>query len=519
MQNKDVVLEEELFETRNVANRKDCANQPKMAHSQSPRLKLIDRKQMLFRAIEIENLVADNHGVRAIWELVGRLDLSAYYQEIKAREAEAGRPAMDPRLMISLWIYSYSKGIGSAREIAKRCEYDPAYQWLVGMEPINYHTLSDFRVDHKEALDELFTQALGLLSAEGLVNLECVMHDGTKIKAHASADTFRREKRIQEHLKLAEEQIKQLSEISEEELSLRTKKARVRAAQERKEKLTLALEELEKIRSCKRTLEEKAQSRVSLTDPEARIMKQPDGGYAPGYNVQISTDAKEKIIVGMQVTQSASDYEQLIPSVGTIEKNTGKAPERMVVDGGFVSRENIVAMDAKQIDLIGSVRDSRAQSTGQLKRRGIDEKFAPGNFNYQSDTNTYLCPAGRILHYEGKEEHPGVTGYKYRACFKDCQKCDHRDNCCPGNETKGRAIMRKEDAPEVVEFIKKMETPEAKEIYKQRGAVAEFVHAWIKDKIGLRQFRLQGLYKVGIEIVWVCLTYNIQQWIRLSGIS
>jgi transposase len=149
--------------------------------------------------MNVERLVAEDHEVRAVWEFVGRMDLSGYDEEMDAVEGEAGRCALDPRLMISLWIYAYSKGVSSAREISRLCESDSAYQWLTGIEPINYHTLSDFRVDHKEALDELFTEILGLLSAEGLISLERVMHDGTKVKACASADTFRREERVRAH--------------------------------------------------------------------------------------------------------------------------------------------------------------------------------------------------------------------------------------------------------------------------------------------------------------------------------
>jgi transposase len=175
----------------------------------------------------VEQLVSEDHEVRAIWEFVGRLELSRYYEDIGVVEGEAGRPALDPRLMISLWVYAYSKGVSSAREISRLCEYDPAYQWLTGMELINYHTLSDFRVKHKEALDELFTEILGLLSVEGLISLERVMHDGMKIKACASADTFRREGRIRAHLDLAREQVEQMGDPRvSEEVSPRVAKAR-----------------------------------------------------------------------------------------------------------------------------------------------------------------------------------------------------------------------------------------------------------------------------------------------------
>lgn len=484
-------------------------------NNSEPRLKPINRQQMLLRAVDIEELIPVDHEVRAIWKFVGRLDLSRYYKEIKVTEGEAGRPAMDPQLMVSLWIYSYSKGISSAREIARLCEYEPAYQWLTGLEPVNYHTISDFRVNNKEALERLFTEVLGLLSAEGLISLERVMHDGTKIKACASTDTFRREARVQEHLELAKEQVRLMFEASEDEVGVRVQKARERAAREKEERLELALQELEKIRANKSSDEDKREARVSETDPEARIMKQSDGGYAPSYNVQISTDSKEKIIVGVRLSQSGSDYEELMGSKEVIEKNLGCAPEQMVVDGGFISRENILAMNGEEVDLIGPNIDNTSQSAGQLERRGIYPEFYPKYFNYNAETDTYACPTGKILKYKSKEKRIGITKYRYLASASDCMGCSFREKCCPNAKTKGRSIVRGEEDPLVTAFNKRMETEEAKDIYKQRGAVSEFPNAWIKDKIGLRQFRLTGLVKAEIEALWACLTYNIKQWIRL----
>ncbi len=484
--------------------------------ARSVRLKRINREQMVLRPMDVERLVLEDHEVRAIWEFVGRMDLSRYYEEIEVVEGEAGRSATDPQLLISLWIYGYSRGVSAAREIGRLCEYDPAYQWLTGLELVNYHTLSDFRVDHKEALDELFTEVLGLLSAEGLISLERVMHDGSKVKACASGDTFRREGRIRAHLELAREQVEGMGDPrAAEEVSPRVAKARQRAVRERKERLEKALEELEKIRATKSSQAEKREVRVSMTDPEARVMKQSDGGYAPSYNVQLSTDAKEKVIVGVEVSQCGVDYEQLVPAEERLEETMGTVPKQMVTDGGFVSRENILAMKEKGVDFLGPMGVGVAQSAGQMRRRGVDPSFYPEAFYYDVARDTYGCPAGKNLRSDGEEKRPGRTNYKYRASAADCRQCPFKEKCCPQNGARGRTIVRGVDDPVVVAHREKMETEEAKQIYRQRGAVAEFPNAWIKEKIGLRQFRLQGLIKVGMEVLWACLAYNIQQWIRL----
>jgi transposase len=480
-----------------------------------PRVKPIDRSQMRLRPVKVEGLIREEHPARAIWEFVGRLDLGAYYEKIQAREDEAGRPAMDPRLMISLWVLAYSEGVSSAREVERLCEYDPAYQWLTGMTGVNYHTLSDFRVDHQEALDELFTQILGVLSADGLVTLERVMVDGTKVKAYAGADTFRREGKLRAHLELARQQVEAMGDPRSEEWPARQKARRERAAKERHQRLERAWAELEKVRATKTGEEAQQEARVSETEPECRVMKHADGAYKPSYNVQLATDEAAGIIVAPAVDASPSDYGQLEPQMERVRKNAGRRPAQAVVDGGFMSRRTILAMEAQGVDLIGAMDEKKAQSAGQFERRGVSPEFRPESFRYEPESDTCRCPAGKVLRYEDQDKAVGITYRNYRALEADCAACAFKPKCCPQTHGQGRRIVRSQEDPGVVAFRRKMETPEAQAIYRRRGPAAEFVNAWLKEKIGLRQFRLQGLVKVGMELLWACLTYNIQQWIRL----
>src|SRR5271157_4917562 len=219
-----------------------------------PRLVSVDRRQMVMRAIEVERLIEADHPARSIWELVGRLDLSLYYADIAAVEGRAGREHTDPQLLISLWLYAYSRGISSAREMARQCEYEPGFQWLCALEPISHRTLSGFRSDHKTALDDLFTQVLGMLSAEGLITMERVTLDGTKIKANAGGNTFRRREKIEAHLQLAREQVRLMEEqaAAEEQMATRQRAARRRAARQRKSRLEAAVREVERMQSEKK---------------------------------------------------------------------------------------------------------------------------------------------------------------------------------------------------------------------------------------------------------------------------
>jgi transposase len=478
-----------------------------------PRVKPVDRSQMSWQMMDVEGLIEQDHSARAIWELVGRVKLEGFYAPIEAVEGTAGRTPWDPRLLVSLWIYAYSRGISSAREIARRCTYEPAFQWLCGLGEINHHTLSDFRVDHDASLRELFVQVLGVLSSEGLVSLERVMHDGTRIKAYAGADSFRREDRLKEHLEAARKQVEVMGDPREEEPK-RKRAAQERAVRERQQRLEQALEEVQKVREAKRS--DKEQARASQSDPQARIMKQSDGGYAPSYNVQLSTEASNRIIVGAEVSQSGSDFVHLIGAVAQVEQNLGHKPTQVVVDGGFTSRENIMAMAQQGVDMIGSLPEANPSSAGQQRQRGVSEKFYLDKFSYDAQQNIYRCPVGASLTAKGREFCPGVVLHKYVAKAEVCAACQFRSECCPGNQHHGRSVIRAVHAPEVRQFAEKMETEAAKSIYRGRGAVAEFPNAWIKDKLGLRQFRLRGLVKVRLEVLWTALTYNIQQWIRLS---
>ena len=479
-----------------------------------PRLKAIDRAQLLFRTVDVERLIPDDHPARAIWEFVGRLDLSGYTEQVRSVAGVAGRPAFDPQLLVSLWVYSYSQAVSSAREIERRCEHHPAYQWLTGMQSVGAHTLSDFRSTHGALLSELFVQTLGLLSADGLITLERVMLDGTKVRANASGSSFRSKPRVEEFLKDAREAVEALEAQTEEESSRQMQAAQQRARRERTEHMESALKEYNKLEAAKSRVK-----RVSTTDPDARIMKQAEGGSAPCYNVQVSTDAAHGLIVDIEATQAGSDYQQLTPATERMEQSMQRAPEQMVVDGGYISSSNIAEMAKRNIDFVGPESENKSSEANRrksYKHYGVSEEYEASKFVFNAETNTYVCPQGKSLRYDAKMESHGAMYYRYKASKQDCETCPAKDQCCPRTRH-GRSVQRREPTAELVAFRQKMKTDEAKAIYKTRAQVAEFPNLWIKTKFGLRQFSVRGVAKVRIESKWVALTYNIQQWIRLRG--
>lgn len=473
------------------------------------RFEIVDRKQLVFRTVDVEQLIGPEHEARAIWEFVGRLDLSTFSEAVKVYEGKRGRAAYDPQLLISLWVYSYSRGISSGREISRLCEFDPAYQWLTGMKVVNYHSLTDFRVEHGQAVNELFASVLAVLSQARLVTLERVMHDGTKIKAQASRQSFRQGKRIAEHLAAAREYVEELEAQEEAEGKRRQVRARERAARERQKRLESAWEEFGNLRAAKPETD-KDKLQVSESEPEARKMKQSDGGYAPSYNVQISTDQDSGIIVGVGISQDAGDSQELVDAVTRVKENTGQLPNQVVADGAYCTGENINELAAQGVDFISPVPDRKAQ----LKQRGIDSNFTAEAFSYDAATDSYTCPAGQSLSFKGKEKRGQRTRLRYRAAAAKCGACIWKSLCCPQTK-RGRSVIRWEDETEIIQHKLKMQTAEAQEIYKQRAQTAEFPIAWIKEKIGLRRFHVRGLLKAELETLWASISHNLQQWIRL----
>jgi len=313
-----------------------------------PRLRTANRTQIVFRAAPLDALIPDDHPARAVWDYVEGLDLSALYGRIKAVEHGPGRAPIDPRILMALWLYATIEGIGSARHLDKLCGAHAAFQWLVGDVAINYHTLSDFRTDHVELLDDMLTRGVAALMAEGLVDLNRVAQDGMRVRASAGAASFRRRPTLEEALAQAEAQVEALCAELEDDPAASDRReagARQRTARERAERVRAALGRLPELEARKKA-GERDQARCSTTDADATVMKMGDGGFRPAYNVQFATDAGSQVITGVAVITSGSDAGQMAPMVEQVEERTGKVPPEWLVDGGFAQHDQIETVSA-----------------------------------------------------------------------------------------------------------------------------------------------------------------------------
>lgn len=308
-----------------------------------PRVLQAERSQVEWRPVALDTLLPDDHRARAVWEYVEGLDLAPLYAPIRATESQAGRPATDPRILLALWLYATVDGVGSARALARLCEEHVASQWLCGGVPMNPHTLADFRTAHVGYLDTLLTHSVATLTAQGLVTLTRVAQDGMRVRASAGAASFRRRATLERCLTEAEAQVQALRgelETDPAASSQRQRAAQERAARERAARVAEALAHLPAL-EAKKPVAEKPHARASTTDPEARVMKRPDGGFRPAYNIQLATDTTAQVIVGVDVNNVGRDRGQLAPMVEQVEERHQQPPGAMLVDGGFATLDDI----------------------------------------------------------------------------------------------------------------------------------------------------------------------------------
>jgi transposase len=316
-----------------------------------PRFRTANRDQIVFRAAPLDDLIPEDHPARIVWAYVEGLDLSPLYDRIKAVERGPGRAPIDPKILMALWLYATSEGVGSARQLDELCRRHDAYEWIVGDVSVNYHTLADFRCDHGALLDDFLTKGLAALMAEGLVDLNRVAQDGMRVRASAGAASFRRRPTLEEALAQAQGQVEALRQEAEEDPAAsdrRRKAAQQRAARERAERVQAALDRLPELEAKKKP-DQKEKARCSTTDAEATVMKMADGGFRPAYNVQFATDTATQFIAGVAVETSGSDAGQLGPMVDQVEERSGNVPPEWLVDGGFAQHDQIDAVSVPEV--------------------------------------------------------------------------------------------------------------------------------------------------------------------------
>jgi transposase len=411
-----------------------------------------NRCQGEMRTDSLDELLPPEHSVRDVWRFVESLDLSALLADIGSVPGNAGAPAIDPRILMVLWLQATIDGIGSSRQLARLCVEHLAYRWLCGGVDVGYHTLADFRTGHGDLLNRLITETVAVLMHEGLIDLKRVSQDGMRTRAAAGASSFRRAASMEACLQEAQEQVQMLAAQADEDTgaaSRREQAARQRAAAERVSRLQAAQAEHKKLQEANATKpkdrrKDGAEVRASTTDPECRKMKMADGGFRPAYNVQFATTTEGGVIVGVDVTNEGTDGAQMPPMLEQIEQRFGVRPDEALVDGGFATVEAI----------------------DEAERAGT-KVYAP-------------------VKEEQKQLEAGKDPYK----------------------------RKKSDTDATAQWRARMGTVEAKTIYKERASTSEWVNAHARNR-GLYGVRVRGLQKVLTIVLWHVLVHNFWRMTKL----
>jgi len=400
----------------------------------SPRLLQPNRLQVELRASDLESLLPEDHRARLVWGYVVRQDLSKLVEAVKARGCHAGRAAIDPHILFALWLYATLDGVGSGREVTRLSQEHDAYRWICGGVSVNYHALNDFRAGNEALMDELLSDNVAALAAAGAISLQRVAQDGMRVRADAGAASFRRQASLQEHLSEASElvqMIKTQTQADPGQAKRQAQAAKLRAAQQREQRIQAALEQLPEVAAAKKRNGNKAEdARASTTDPEARVMKMGDGGFRPAFNVQFATTCKDQVIVGMDVVNTGSDMAQLGPMVEQVDKRLGRSPQEWLVDGGFPAHEQIDAVAGKT-KVYAPVPEPRAKKD-ERGNEVAQDKHQPK----PDDSAAVACWRARMASEEAKEI------YKQRAATAECVNAQARNRGLLRMPVRGLAKVR-----------------------------------------------------------------------------
>jgi transposase len=440
-------MQEALFGGMDAA--RDLTESAPDQRSGTVRMRLADRSQVGMHFCSIDELIPADHQVRVIWDAVCQMDLSRFEASIQTREFTQGRSPNDVRVMVGLWLWAAVRNVARGRLLERMCVDDLTFKWMCGGLSMNYHTLNDFRVGHREALDQLFTATLGRLMHAHLVTVTRISQDGLRTRASAAGNSFGKQATLETHLAEAQAHLADLKKVQEspdnQAVPEQVDQRKVAIATNRLNRVRQALLEIPKVAASRAKLHDKKKRenppRASTTDPEARFMKMPNGGFNPAYNVQLATDPTSRAIVGVEVSNSGSDVPQSEPMRQQVEQGTGQKVSEHLIDGGYVSHETIDRATEQNVTIYAPVAEPP-------KNAKVADRFA----RHEDDTDA------------------------------------------------------------VADWRTRMSTDAAKEIYQQRTSTSETVNADMRAYRGLASFAVRGIAKTTCVVLWSALAYNLMHF-------
>jgi transposase len=451
--------------------------------------------QLMLFGQSVEEAVPKDNDVRAFSEMMGYLDYSSY----EAKCSDMGCPPYPPKIMVKILGYAYSKGIFSSRNIEEALKVDVRFIWLAGGLKPDHNTIARFRKDSGDDLADLFKDSVKLCMRAGLVYLNSVSIDGTKINARASKKGIYNEERIESELRRVEKMLQQANEVDQAEDKLygsgngNAIPTELLDANVRKEKLKELAKNLNQISS----------KNVVSTDSECRVMKTRNNGKCPAYNLQASVDAENQVIVAIELTENEADTGFLPPMVEHTETNTGFTPDISLTDSGYYDESSLSWIEESKHNVLMPI----LENPKEVKRTDL---FASKCFINDETRDVLICPAGKELLCSKQYKSSSGTYNEYAA--KSCKHCSFLEECCGAKKGNRRVKIS------IVDHIRKdlrerLKSPEGKELYHLRKQTVEPVFGQMKRNRGFTRLLLNGYKGALVETTLMCLIHNIYKCI------
>jgi transposase len=460
-----------------------------------------DRKQTILFPQSIDEYIPQDAPVRAYDTFVNALDFDQL--GIKIEPDKVGCPQYDPLAMLKLLVYGYSYGIRSSRKLERETHYNLSFIWLTGGLKPDFKTVAEFRRNNKKALVNVLKQCARLCVKLGLIEGNTLFVDGSKIRASASINSSWDEDRCTKRLAKIDERIAQiLSECEQADINESRESSLVKMKEELADKEKLRARVLDILN----TLKAEDKKSINATDPDCVKIHGRQGSHA-GYNAQTVVDEKHGLIINSDVVNENNDLHQFSEQIKQASATLDKKPDTACADSGFSDIDELEKVEKEGIKVV--VPSTRQASD---KDRG---PFDKSSFEYDSASDSYICPAGKILRYRRtniQKEHK-----EYWADGGTCKKCPSFGLCTKCSRGRKITRMLKEELRDKLE--RQYEQPDSQAIYNLRKQKVELPFGHIKHNLHVSGFLLRGLSGVRAEMSILSSCFNIARMISIIGVS
>jgi len=507
----------------------------------------LPRDQILLFRETLGDRIPENHSARLLAEILDELDWSAWERHYVL---VAGQPPIHPKIMAGVILYGLSHGIRSSRRLEWACRHAIDFMWMTEGRCVDHSTFCDFRTKFKRELKDLFRQIGRLAMRMGLMRLNQIALDGTRVRANSSPHATASAKTLEKRLSVLDEQIeKMLTEADQadhgdkdlfgDSVSVDTLPPELGDLKRRQARLRQAFasaQSLDAKRQKSKSGSKKRSAKVPVADPDSAIMPNKEGGYAPNFNPVATVDGECGLIVDADVLNAMTEGETVLPTVAHVRDSFGKKPEQFLADSAFATGSNLSALSEAGIEALMPVVSAQRSDTNpaersdptvpvpeaewsKLPRRAQTGKLDRAAFVYDESSDCYHCPQGRQLAFwqvKTKGRDNGTDSeYRVYQCGS-CEGCGLSSECLSG-QSKRRTVSHDQYERFREAASARLKTERGKETYARRAHLAETPNAVIKQVLGLRQFLLRGLDKVRTEWLWACTAFNLRKLMAAVG--